>query len=501
MNVAPLRIAIAGISHETNTYCRDLTRMADFYQVRGARMLRSRGQESDLGGAVSACERLGIEAVPILYAAAQPSGTIERETYEAFKQEILTALSRAGDLDGVVLCLHGAGVVEGQEDLEGDLAAAVRALVGDEMPVAASFDLHGNVTQSMADALNGMFACHHYPHVDLHERAAEAVSFVADMARQQFRTVIHVERVPMLLPTTTTFLGVGQARLRQMLAAEERAGLIDVSWFHGFPYTDTRWVGSAVAVTARVGGAGEPSARALAREVARQLAQDLWQSREQFRPESLSAAQAVAEAIRQSAAGGNGPVVIHETSDNCGAGCPGDGTHLLRAMLEAKLDRACFGFIVDANAAALAHEAGAGATIEVALGGRYDNLHGEPLPVRGYVKSLHDGRIELQAMFKGTPLNLGPMARLVVDGMDVIVASRRSQTFDPEPFLALGIDVNRYRYVALKSSNHFRAGFQHLASAIVTADPPGLSTHHIEIFPRTRAPAPLWPLSGAAAYA
>lgn len=138
--------------------------------------------------------------------------------------------------------------------------------------------------------------------------------------------------------------------------------------------------------------------------------------------------------------------------------------------------------------------------MELMLGGRYDDLHGAPLPVRGYVKSLHDGRITLQSMFKGAPLHLGPMARLQVDGMDVIVASRRSQTFDTEPFLAVGIDVNRYDYVALKSSNHFRAGFQGLARAIVTADPPGLSTHHIEIFPRHRAQRPLWPLDPAASY-
>ena len=101
------------------------------------------------------------------------------------------------------------------------------------------------------------------------------------------------------------------------------------------------------------------------------------------------------------------------------------------------------------------------------LGGRYDDLHGAPLPVRGYVKALHDGRIRMQAMFKGAPLHLGPMVRLQVDGLDIIVASRRSQTFDPEPFLALGMDVRRYRVVALKSSNHFRAGFQDIAGAII----------------------------------
>ncbi|MEE8042195.1 MAG: MlrC C-terminal domain-containing protein, partial [Pseudomonadales bacterium] len=117
-----------------------------------------------------------------------------------------------------------------------------------------------------------------------------------------------------------------------------------------------------------------------------------------------------------------------------------------------------------------------------------------------YVKALHDGHLVMQAMAKGSPINLGPMARLLVDGIDVIVASARSQTFDPEPFLAVGIDVMRYKIVALKSSNHFRAGFQDLAAAIVTADPPGLTTHQIQIFERNKAPQPLWPIHKDASY-
>jgi microcystin degradation protein MlrC len=492
-----MRIALAGISHETNTYCRDLTRATDFHQARADRLLGTRGQHSDIGGAVTACEALGIEPVPLLYASAQPSGLIDGDAYQQFKQEILDGLERAGHLDGVVLCLHGAGVVETTEDLEGDLATAIRARVGPGVPVAASFDLHGNVSQGMADALDAVFACHHYPHVDLHERAAEAVAFVASKAREGFVTAIHVEHLPMLMPTTTTFLGVGQRWLERMLAAEAPADVIDVSWFHGFPYTDIANMGSAIVITVQVPAGGlREAARERARGLAKQLAADLWSEREAFRPNSLSAVEAVVEAM----AATHWPVVIHETSDNCGAGAPGDGTHLLRAMLEAKLENACFGFIVDPTAAAAAHRAGIGQHLEIDLGGRYDELHGLPLRVRGYVKSLHDGRIVMQAMFKGAPLNLGPMARLVVEGMDVIVASRRSQTFDPEPFLALGIDVRRYRYVALKSSNHFRAGFQDIAGTIITADPPGLSTHHIEVFPRSRAPGPLWPLDEGTCY-
>ena len=108
-----MRIAIAGISHETNTYCQAPTTRTDFYEIRGDRMLNTIGQESDVGGAMAACVEHGAEAVPLLFVSAQPSGTIEFETYQGFKQEILDGLSDALPLDALVLCLHGAGVVDG----------------------------------------------------------------------------------------------------------------------------------------------------------------------------------------------------------------------------------------------------------------------------------------------------------------------------------------------------------------------------------------------------
>lgn len=490
-----MRIAIAGISHETNTYCRAPTFREDFHELRDGRLLATADQESDVGGAVAACLDLGVEPVPLLFVSAQPSGVIDRETYETFREEILDGLAGAAPLTGVVLCLHGAGVVDGIEDLEGDLAGAVRAVVGPDLPVVATFDLHGNVTQAMADALNGVFACHHYPHIDLHERAREAVALVVRIHRDGIRPVTAVTSLPLLMPTTTTFIDPGRAWLERMLAAEQEAGVIDVSWFHGFPYTDVAHVGASVVVTT-------DGSRDQARRLSRELANALWEARRQFEPVSLSAGQAVADAQSLPWQPGDGPIILQETSDNCGGGAPGDGTHLLRAMLDAGLTNACFGFVVDPQTAAAAHAAGTGATIDVLLGGKTDDLHGEPLALRVYVKSLHDGRITLQAMFRGAPLNLGPMARLVAEdgGMEIIVASRRSQTFDPEPFLALGMDVRRYRYVALKSSNHFRAGFQPIASAIVTADPPGLTTHHIEVFPRQRSSRPLWPVDERATF-
>jgi len=497
------RIAIAGIVHETNTYCRGETDQSQFYQLRGERILRALKSDTSLGGALRTCEALGYEIVPLMVASAQPSGSIALETYEAFKSEILTSLDAAQPIDGVFLDLHGAGVVTGIADLEGDFVVALRKQLGEAVPITGSFDLHGNITQTMADAMDGIFACHQYPHIDMHLRAEEAVELIHRMLEENFRPVIHVETVPMLMPTTNTFQGVGKEMLEYILSLEEEEGVIDVSWFHGFPYTDVPHIGSYVVVTTE-------SSREQAERISKKGAAKLWKTRDKFPLVSLSADEAVAAAVITAKEAT--PIVINETSDNCGGGSPGDGTHLLAAMIKAKLEKACFAFIVDPEVADQAHQAGVGATVNITLGGKYDDLHGDPLSLSVYVKALHDGRLTMQAMGKGTPIHFGKLARLVValsadrvgdnryGGIDVVVGSRRSQTFDPGPFEAVGIDVETYDIVALKSSNHFRAGFGDLAAKIITADPPGLTTHHVEVFPRETKIYPLWPIDSDASY-
>ena len=491
-----MRIAIAGIEHETNTYCQGITTRQQFAVQRGPKMLRAAGQETQLGGAIDACTALRVEPVPLLHAWAQPSGIIDRDSYLVFKDEILDGLAAEPNIDGCLLLLHGAGVVDAIPDLEADLAGAVRAQLGQDVPIAACFDLHGNISQAMAHQLNAVFACHHYPHTDQHERAAEAIALLKDLVVSGRRPHCKVVQTPLLLPTTTTLFGIGAHMFKVLKAKEtEHADLLNLSWFHGFPYCDVAHIGSSICVT----GFGEAPAK-----VAAEAALALWQEREAFRVESLDADAAVRAALLAHEANKTahkGPVVIHETSDNCGAGTPGDGTHLLRAMLDAKLGAdACFGFIVDQEVAATAHTSGVGAEIQIVLGGKTDDLHGAPLEVTAYVKALSDGKLVLQHMGKGSRLHLGPLCRLVINEMDVVVGSRRSQTLDKEPFLAVGIDVERYRYVALKSSNHFRAAYQSIASAIITADPPGLSTHQLQVFPRQQTDLALWPIDSNAVF-
>lgn len=487
-----MRVAIGGIEHETNTYATSSmgpTTLDDFTTLRGGEFQRAAGARTTLGGFTAAAERIGCELVPTFWAMAGPSGTIERATYDVLRWELLDGLRAVGPVDAVALSLHGAGVADGVEDLETDLVRGAREIVGD-IPIAATLDLHGNITAEMADAIDLMLGCHEYPHVDLYDRGVEAIELLVGLVDGSTRATTFVQQLPMMLTTSTTDPGFPAADIRdRCLAAEEAEGVVDATFFHGFPYTDVPAAGSSIVVTTN----GDPD---LAERTAKKLAGELWARRNDFLTESTPAPVAVELAMR--AVTGGGPVVINETSDNPGGGTPGDGTHLVRAMIDAGLDdQACFGFMFDPHAAAAAHEAGAGATIAVRLGGRHDDLHGEPIEATAYVKALTDGCfVYTNPMLAGVAGNLGASARLQMGGpggLDVIVTSRRNQTFDTEVFTLHGIDVTARSIVGLKSSQHFRAGFRDLASDIVTADGPGLTTLDVTVFEHERASGPHWP--------
>jgi microcystin degradation protein MlrC len=485
-----IRIAVGGIVHESNTYCQGTTGLQEFKQWRGTDVIaNSRGVRDCLGGMIDAAAAMDATLVPIAWFSAEPSGAIAADAYRAMLEELLAGISAALPVDAVALDLHGAAVAEGVDDVDGALCRAVRERVGPDVKMVATLDLHGNLTQAMADTVECMFGYHDYPHTDMYERGYEAITIIPRLLSGAVQPVTHVETLPLLLPAAPTAYHPAKAVNELCAEIEGRPGVIDCTFFHGFPYTDIPYVGAHIVATAN----GD---RALARASAKEVARWIWAHREDFRRASLTPDEAIAQALAVE----GGPVVINDTADNSGGGAPGDGTHLLRAMLAANLRNACIGWICDPEVAQIAHRAGAGATIDVALGGKHDDFHGQPLAVAAYVKCLTDGKFVLQALGKGTRVNLGKMARLQVGGIDIVVSSARSQTFDPEPFLLHGIDVTRYKIVAVKSSAHFRAGFEPLAKAIITADSPGLTTLRVDYFHRARSPRPIWPLDANARY-
>ena len=483
-----MRFAIGGFVHETNTFCPGFTELEAFqssFWCEGDEILtRNRGVRNDLGGMIAAAERLGIELAPTLATTTQPSATVSRHAYETIRDTLFARLRAVGRVDAICLALHGAGSADGMEDMEGTFLAELRVLVGGAVPILVSLDLHGNTTDAMLKHATGAFYCHEYPHIDTYDRGAEIVEVAARIVRGEIRPVMHLVRLPLIISPSTTFSGPAKVINERCFYWEKQPGVIDCSFTHGFPHTDVSVICTSVLVTTD-GNA------ALAQAAANDVAALIRATLEDFRETLPDAAGAIALAL----AATDLPVIVAEISDNPGGGAPGDGTHLLRVLLDANEPKTCFGFIWDPATAVKAHMAGPGASIEITLGGFTDDLHGAPIKATAYVKAVTDGRfILVNPMGAGRQVDLGRMARLVIGHVDVIVGSKRAQTLDAQLFLLHGIDVRTYRIVALKSQQHFLAGFRDIAGTMIRCDTPGLTTSKLEQLPYKNIRRPIWPL-------
>ncbi|MEF3311355.1 M81 family metallopeptidase [Paenibacillus sp. GYB004] len=484
-----MRFLIGQLMHETNTFSNVTTTEDAFRQREWAygEAFRENHREvsSFVGGMLDEAARLAIEAVPVFGAAAVPSGIIARAAYERMKRELLLGIEAAGACDAVCLALHGAGVAEGVDDIEGDLLRAVRERIGSEVPLVVTLDLHANLTPLMVEHADLLIGNREYPHIDSYERGQEAVGLARQVAAGELRPVMHLAKPPLLIPTIgTDFEPIRSINADCREAELSSVNVLNCTFYHGFPYADVDEAGVAVLVIAN----GD---RSLAERTAETLASRVIGYKPQFYPKPPSPEEGIELALRSEAR----PIVLNETSDNPGAGTPGDGTYLLRAMLGRKLPEACFAFIYDPQTAEQAHAAGVGATIDIRLGGKTDELHGAPLELRAYVKALTDGRfVTTSPMGRGARSDLGKSVRFQAEGLDFIVCSVRNQVFDEQIFLLHGIDIRTKKIVGLKSSHHFRAAFEPLCERIITVDSPGLSMFDFTGFRYERVKRPIFPL-------
>ncbi|MDB5495563.1 MAG: uncharacterized conserved protein UCP012702/MlrC-like protein [Phenylobacterium sp.] len=480
-----MKFYCAFIAHETSRFS-PIPINLDSYR-RSALYIPSTGEGEHLLDEVmgedswcGALRSMGHEVVIGPIAIAMPSGPTPRADYELLKRELVQTLRAAMPVDGVALLLHGAQVAQDVDDCEGDMLAAIRAVLGPTVPVGVVFDLHGNVSAAMTANADVLLACLEYPHIDFDARAIQMAGLVERAARREIAPVTARRRVPMLGTYYTT-----ASPMRELVdwakSHEGRDRILAVSVTHGFAWADVADCGASVVVCS---DADPDGALALADRIAERY----FALREPIRSARIGADEAVAMALAHDGA----PVIIADTTDNPGGGAAGDSTFLLRALLDAKVENAALGMLWDPVAADFAIRAGVGATIPLRIGGKIGPASGVPIDVVATVLAC---RTDATQNAQGTISPLGPSALIQVDGVRIVLNSLRDQVFDPACFEAFGLDPRACRIVVVKGQQHFHATFAPFLSKVIYATPPGTVNMDYRTMTFERIPTPMYPIN------
>jgi len=483
-----MRVFTASLATETNTFSPVPTDMAAFH----AGFYAAPGQHPDMptlcSSVVPILRRRGrAEGFTVIEGTAcwaEPAGLIQRQTFETLRDLILDELRAALPVDGIVLGLHGAMVAQGYDDPEGDLLERMRAIVGPDVLIAAEFDPHSHLTPRRVAALDLMAAFLEFPHTDFEERAEHVVDLALRAMRGEIRPRIAWFdcRMITIYPTSREPMRSFVDRIK---ALQGQGGVLSISVIHGFMAADVPEMGTRIVVVTDA----DPVAGAA---LAQSLGHELYGLRRDTAMPMHGTESGLDRAGAQHLAHPGLPVVIADVWDNPGGGVAGDATHVLRRMLDRGMDRIGVATLWDPIAVSFCHAAGEGACLLLRIGGKSSGMGGEPLDLNVTVRRVVD---EGWQSFRNSRVTLGRAAvvRPLGTQTDIILITNRTQTYQPDIFTNLGIEVEDKDYLLVKSTNHFHAGFAPITSGIIYVAAPTSYPTDPAVTPYRKASLQLWP--------
>ena len=462
-----MRIAVGGFHIEASNYNPSLSRSNDFRILRGADLLAA--------PAFRFLEEFDVEFLPTFYARAVPGAPMARETYDAFKAELLDRLATHAPVDGVYLALHGAAFVDGMEDAEADFLRAIRAVVGPNCPISVSYDLHGNVSQAVIDTIDMFSAYRTAPHIDVEMAQRRAVRLLLRALTTGESPGVCWAPIPVVLPgertATTEEPAKGlYARLEQIEAAEP--GVWDAALMVGYVWADEPRVTAAAIMTGTDCAAMESAAAGLAAAY--------WAQRDNFVFGSKSGTTDETEGW--ALASDTAPVVLADSGDNPTAGGASDRADILAALLARAPEATQVVAITDRPATQAAYAAGVGARRTFSIGATLHPAGSRPVEVEAEVIQLVE-----------TDTAAEREARLRSGGIDLVVCARRRPYHTLEDFARVGLDPRQARIVVVKSG-YLSPELAAIANPSLMALSPGIVDQDVERLPRARTTRPLYPL-------
>ncbi len=490
-------IGIGGISHETDTFNPAKTSLAEFgphNKISREELLRDHAKaNTTVSGYIEGAARFGLDLYPTFVSAATPKGTVTDDAFNTLTTELIRQLKAAPKLDGILLALHGAMVAESYPSGDLEIVRRVRQAMGPDIPIVVNHDFHANVDPEMAKLSTALITYKETPHLDPKERGIQAAQIMAATVAGKVKPVQVIVKPPMLLnivfhhTKSEPMLPIVEESRR----LEKNPKILAVSVPGGYQYADVPQMGPSVIVVT-------DNDRALAEREAKRLSDMLWAARDRMTFNLPDAAAAVKQAM----ANDKFPVALMDMGDNIGGGSAGDSTFVLAELLRQKAE----GWVVvicDPAANRAAFQAGVGGAFNQLVGGKTDKMHGEPVRVRGRVKSLHDGKyIETEVRHGGGRyFNLGLTAVIEAEGSTrdlpnlLVLTPIRTSPDSLNQIVSLGIYPQRQKILVAKGAIAPRAAYEPVAARIILVDTPGVTAVNPARFTYRRVRRPLWGLN------
>lgn len=486
-----MKFAFGGIGLESNTFCPCMTTLEHFrngYLGFGEEIISDhKGSEWFFGGVIDAAHELGVELYPTLAAIASPYGPVDEETFNYLTGELCERLEGAKAIDGVVLCLHGGMVAENSLDPEGDILIRARDIVGHEIPIVCTLDMHCNISQRMVDNADAFFVNNENPHLDSYDRGVEATQVLYRIVRGEVEPVMALKKPGMLPPTlhvNPPHSGPLVDLFNRVFEMEEDPRVINVNIAAGFPWCDVPDAGMSVLTVVH-------KDVELAEALAEELSQKLWEVRHEFLPSLMSVDEAVERAMRAE----EGPVILVDVADNPGDGTTEDSTAILRALIERGAKDVGFALIHDPDAVEKCISTGVGNRVTLDLGCKA-RMFGEPVASTGTVKTISDGVFwPLGPLYGGYKQQIGRTVVLERNGVEIIISERTHPPNDPEVFRRHDIEPSRKKILVVKTFKmHMEPNYRSFAKEIIEVDAPGQASPNMKRFKWTRIPRPMFPI-------
>ena len=440
-----------------------------------------------VGGALDIFRESEVEIVPLIYASTCPGGYITKECYEHLRGELLGKLQDSMPVDGVLLPLHGASVAEGTHDPEGDILNAVRLIVGNDIPIVATLDLHAHVTPEMVQNANALVAWETYPHRDSMTTGMRGAKLLKDVIENDVQPTMAMVKVPVITGAIlggTDGNGAFAQLMRQTKELENCTGVLSTSLFLTHPYLDQPNMGSGALVVTNNDLEG-------AKELAYTISADYWERRYEIEAVVKTPQEAIESGLKSNA----GTVVLVETADCSGGGAAGDSIATLRALLNNPEVENAIAPVVDPKVAEVCHNLGVGSKVNCMLGHSIDTRWGSPIIVEGRIEDLSDGSFLYKGgIWDGVKGQMGPSAVIKSKGVRILVTSHATYDWADEQWQAVNINPRSTRFAVAKNPMNFHNVYKDKASQIHILDTPGPTPASVKKLPFKNLNHPCFPI-------